>query len=529
MAEAPFGVEAFEGESQLTDEEKTRRLVLHFAIPRTLMTCDTIDGRSTEQELNTVLAEMAWGTITAETAEWDLRSDLPTLDPPDDSLISYGEFLRDKYPVGPEVEEAVAEENRQLLTKLCGGFTNPSEPGQKFRPMYDQMVKCLTFSKQVLKGYNINKVCMNEDELKEDPTAEDWSNLTRFGRYQILPAFWTLLSFLVKEKRRFSIVFRSYGKDEVPLVQKELKLFCSGQHPCYNGGNKTKKPPNMSGEKGSKDFRLQEEYIGTMDRMGQKLEFIRRNAEKKKEEGEGEKKEGEASGEAAKDAAEAEAAEEEFATGPTFTPTVYEFDGVDHPPYHKAYAGLSHQILEEVFTTAIQDDYEYWIGKGRDAKAGKLLLVDDAETKVQHIMFDGHVHRNDAHCVDVRNVVNGETIPFEEAKDIYCHRVNLWSAITDEQYFVKQVAASELKMSMRTIARKKAKQQSEEEMGPAELLKLLKDKDKVPPKEYLYRTIIPALLPALEVAQRDRPEDPISFIAFYMLRHQKQYAKSIKP
>lgn len=202
---------------------------------------------------------------------------------------------------------------------------------------------------------------------------------------------------------------------------------------------------------------------------------------------------------------------------------------MDTPPYHKAYAGLSHQILEEVFTTAIQDDHEYWTSSGRDSKAGKLLLVDDAETKVQHIFFDGHCHGNDAYCVDVRNVVNGDPIPYEDTKDIYIHRVNLWSAITDEQYFVKQVAASELKMSQRTVARKKAKQQSEEEMGPAELLKLLKDKGKVPPKEYLYRTVIPALLPALEVAQRDRPEDPISFIAFYMLRHQKQYTKSIKP
>jgi hypothetical protein len=524
MADGPLG-EAFEGDAHLTEEEKTRKLVLHFAIPRTIMTNDMIDGKSTEQELNTVLSEMAWGTIVADTGEWDLRSDLPTLDPPHDSLISYADFLRDKYPIGPEVEEAVAAENRATLAKLCGGFTNPSEPGQKFRPMYDQMVKCLTFSKQLLKGYNINKVVMNEEDLPEDKTQEDWANITRFGRFQILPAFWKLLDILVREKRRFSIVFRSFGKDEIPMVQKELKYYCQGQHPCYNNGNKTRKPPNMSGEKGSKDYRLQEEYIGQMDRMGQKLEFIQRNAEKKKQEEAGEKKDA-AEADAA---AEADVGEDLLEGGPTFTPTVYEFDGVDHPPFHKAYAGLSHEILEEVCTSAIQDDYEYWVGKGRTAKAGKLLLVDDAETKVQHIFFDGHVQGNDAHCVDVRNVVNGEQIPLEEAKDIYCHRVNLWSAITDEQYFVKQVAASELKMSQRIVARKKAKQTLEEAMGPAELLALLKDKDKVPPKEYLYRTVIPALLPALEVAQRDRPEDPISYIAFYMLRHQKQYTKTIKP
>merc|ERR1719160_959413 len=109
--------------------------------------------------------------------------------------------------------------------------------------------------------------------------------------------------------------------------------------------------------------------------MGQRLEFVRRNAAKKKEEEAGEKKD-ETTGEAAKDAAEAEAGEGDGIEGSTFQPTVYEFDGVDHPPFHKAYAGLSHQILEEVCTTAIHDDYEYWVGKGRNSKAGKLLLVD---------------------------------------------------------------------------------------------------------------------------------------------------------
>jgi protein dpy-30 len=50
----------------------------------------------------------------------------------------------------------------------------------------------------------------------------------------------------------------------------------------------------------------------------------------------------------------------------------------------------------------------------------------------------------------------------------------------------------------------------------------------LPPKDYLYRTIIPALVPALEACQRDRPADPIEFIAFYMLRHPKQYSKALK-
>lgn len=523
--------EAWEGENQLTEEEKTRRLVLHFGIPRTIMTCDMLEQRSTEHELNEVLAEMAWGTLDPETSEWILVSPDPTLDPPDESLISYKEFLCDRYPCGKDLDEAAAEQNKTHVSNKCSSFTNPGEPGQKFRPMYDMMVKNLTFSKQVLKGYNIDKVVMNEfgSDKPEDPNAEDWWNVARLGRFQVLPAFYALLTYLTKEKRRFSLVFRPFAvqgnSEEISVVQRELKLFCQGQHPCYNGGNKTKKPPNMSGEKGTKDIRLATEYIGAMDRMGEKLEWIKRNAEKKKE-GEEEKKDA-PTGEEIKDAAAQDELEEDLigGGGPTFIPTAYEFD----QNYHQAYSGLTHEILEETNTTAIKDDYDFWKDKNCQASAGKLLMVDDAETKTQHIFFDGHIHANDANCVDVRNVVNGESIPYDEANDIHFHRVNLWSAITDDQYFIKQLAAIELKMSQRIVARKKAKAAGEEELGPEELRKLLKDKDKVPAGEYLYRTVIPALAPALEVCQRDRPDDPIAFIAFYLLRHTKQYEKCLKP
>jgi len=47
-------------------------------------------------------------------------------------------------------------------------------------------------------------------------------------------------------------------------------------------------------------------------------------------------------------------------------------------------------------------------------------------------------------------------------------------------------------------------------------------------KAYIYHNIIPALAPALEIAVRDRPPDPLEFIAFYMLRHSSQYQKTVK-
>merc|ERR1711904_741198 len=223
-------------------------------------------------------------------------------------------------------------------------------------------------------------------------------------------------------------------------------------------------PPPMNGDKGSRDMRLGDEYIGQLNRMGQRLEFVKRNMTKKKE------------SEDAK--AQSSAMPLEGVGGvvepPKHTPTVYEY-----PPYHASYAGL-----------------------------------------VQHILFDGHIQANSAHCVDVRDVVSGEAIPLEAARDLFVHRVDFFQAIMDPDYFIKALSTCELNMSKRLVDLKCVKSDLQERMDP----KILKE---LPPTEYLNRTIIPALLPAVEACQRDRPKDPISFIAFYMLRHKNGYSKSL--
>jgi hypothetical protein len=372
------------------------------------------------------------------------------------------------------------------------------------------MVKCLAYTnKALIKAFNLGKdPIMEEDQAPENPDAEDAANIVRFGRHQILPAFWNLIIHLTKEKRRFSLVFRTFG-DEIAQMQMELNNFCQAQHPCFCGQNKTQKPPPMNGDKGSKDMRLGDEYIGQLNRMGQRLEFVKRNMTKKKE------------SEDAK--AQSSAMPLEGVGGvvepPKHTPTVYEY-----PPYHASYAGLLHHILEESNAAAIKDDREFWLAKNKDPAAGKLLLVDDAggmaETKVQHIFFDGHIQANSAHCVDVRDVVSGEAIPLEAARDLFVHRVDFFQAIMDPDYFIKALSTCELNMSKRLVDLKCVKSDLQERMDP----KILKE---LPPTEYLNRTIIPALLPAVEACQRDRPKDPIAFIAFYMLRHKNGYSKSL--
>jgi len=444
--------------------------------------------------------------------------DMPEADPPDDSRISYAEYLNRQYPTDSKTDPAVREKNILLAAQKRGTFTDISEPGAKFRATFDQMVKCLAYSnKALVKAFDVKKPILDESEAPEDASKDDNSQIVRYGRYQVIPAFWNLLISLTKQRRRFSIVFRTFG-DDLLTVQREHRLFCQGQHPCYSGQNKTQKPPPMDGQKASRDMLLKDEQLGRWDRIGGSLVFPRRNMET-----EGAKApEGEAVT-ATGVPTEGMGGDVAVANPLAFRPTTYEF-----PPFHAAYAGLMHHILEGANAAGIVDDRDYWDSMDKDASAGKLLLVDDggtvAETKVQHIFFDGHIKANAAHCVDVRDVVTGEPVPFADANGVYLHRVNFYQAIIDQEYFIKALDDCELKMSKRIVDRRREKKLEEEAAlleGPDALKKL-------PPKEYLYQTIIPALLPALEACQRDRPSDPIAFLAFYMLRHPRGYSKTLE-
>jgi len=498
----PLESETFPGESRLTEDERNRWLILHFALPRTIMTQDMEEGRTTEQELNNLLACMAWGTINPGTSEFVLESEDPTLDPPHAALISYAEYVDRTYPDDKNMEAAVREENIRMATELKNTCTKAGEPVVKFRPMFDQVVKNLVHSNKALaKAFDLKKVYLDETEVPEDPGLEDQRNVLRYGRYQIIPAFFSLIIQLTKDRRRFSIVFRTYNAEQLPPVQRELRLLCEGKHPAYSGQNKTQKPPPMNGEKLSRDMRLTEDNIGRMNRMSGRFEFSNRAANAPP--------------------AEPVLGDDGLPMPVPFEPTVYEF-----PPYHKAHEGLMCQILDKSNTCAIVDDYDFWKAKDRVAEAGKLLLVNHgggfAETKVQHIFFDGHIQKDNAYCVDVRDAVNGQSLSFAEADNSYMHRVDFYAACLDSDYFIKALKTCETNMSVKILESRRV---ADEKMSQGEKPEVLKT---LPPQEYLYRTVIPALLPALEACQRDRPADPIEFIAFYMLRHTHQYSKTLK-
>jgi len=294
-------------------------------------------------------------------------------------------------------------------------------------------------------------------------------------------------------------------------MQRELQLFCQGQHPAYCGQNKTQKPPLMNGEKNSRDMRLADGSVGRVDRTGGQLVFtcLGPNAQ------------GESS-------AQAEVPGEAPTQSPG--PTIYAFPP-SHEFFHEAYVGLQEQVLAVANTAALVDDYAHWQKNKRAATAAKLFLVDHAgglaETKVQHIFFDGGMGQHDARCVDVRDLVDGESLSLHEVDGMFLHRVDLYKASTEADYFITALEACERKMSQQILESRRVAPPPESTTA-ASATTGGNAEEKPTHKEWLNRNIIPALLPAMEACQRDRPEDPIEFLAFYMLRHRGQYSKSLK-
>ena len=97
-----------------------------------------------------------------------------------------------------------------------------------------------------------------EKEKKTGLTEEQKLLMTMFGegKYHLIPSFFRTLIFLKKQKREFSICFRTFGHD-LETITWEFNQFCSGLHPCFSGRNGTPMI-KFDGSKGTKDLRIRD-------------------------------------------------------------------------------------------------------------------------------------------------------------------------------------------------------------------------------------------------------------------------------
>ena len=186
---------------------------------------------------------MAWGEVVSKDgvnithssdatpdqfkeASWVLKNQALHFDSPSENLISYRQYLNKWFVVKATnsleeekyLEDTVFKERNQMLVDFL------ANEGKWFKPQYDKMMKGMKLpSKSVIKG-------SISDELRE---------IYESNRYYIIPSFFRLLLLhLRKQKREFSIAFRSHGPD-LPSIIEEFNNFCDGNHPAFNGESGT--------------------------------------------------------------------------------------------------------------------------------------------------------------------------------------------------------------------------------------------------------------------------------------------------
>ncbi|OQS05366.1 hypothetical protein THRCLA_02501 [Thraustotheca clavata] len=385
-----------------------KKLVLHFDLNRTIVMSDVAGGRSMENTLNYLLSECTYGRVVEN--KWICVSKEPSLSPPAPSLITYKKFVDELYPYDTmasgerdQVKQFNKSQKKQR-TALQSAFT--SGPGSPVLTSYQRVLDNLHFPDGPLRNAAIDAA----KSLEASGLKEAWSA----GRYYLLPSFLhflhymatigrevyitLVLSLFLLENVELSVVFRTFGED-ITEVAKELEFLCDGKHPLFLGqtlpDSMRLKPPYATFYRDGFDAQGTVLALNTL----QKVPF------------------------------HANLTPESF----------YQADVQITRGFASIQETIENTLIKDRRVSALRDYWEWWSGHAEHAEYGKLLLVTPSEVP-STIFFDDHIEETDAHIVDVRDATTGKPIPFAQAKDVYLKRVEPYYAITDQQYYIKQVA-----------------------------------------------------------------------------------------
>lgn len=204
-----------------------------------------------------------------------MLANLPEADG-DFTVCSYEDFLCKQHPRNKEASDEEKKEYNTKMAVLRAKFAAAGGAGSKFRSTQDKMLKSLSLPKGAREELGIQGdggMPPLAEEPKKNEDAEDSDTddmiaekarlrreavmlhrLFNEGRYHLIPGFFRTLMYLKKQKKEFSVVFRTFGQDLDEVVF-EFDKFCSGEHPCFNGRNNMPLV-KMDGAKNTKDFRF---------------------------------------------------------------------------------------------------------------------------------------------------------------------------------------------------------------------------------------------------------------------------------
>ncbi|CAG9326290.1 unnamed protein product [Blepharisma stoltei] len=485
-----------------------RRLILHMDMNNTVIMKDEANGYSLDFTLSKILASECWGNIVEKEGAkiWKLNFNQLSFLRPDPALVSYDEFADMQYPQKTPEEEpdparrqVLNKENKISYCKLISEFTLPGKPGYKFKSLFDKMQRCLSIPKPICDDYGL--IPTDEEEKKEEDTEEKKIVITDEedrdiikqlfygGKWLLIPSFYRMIQELKKSKREFSIVFRTFGS-ELSNVIDEFNLFCKGNHPLFNGKHGTPRL-RFDGKSKSRDMIIEDYNKGYISRNPGSEDILVLGTLNRHPNSE--------------------------------DPEEYHAGAMDEGivSIYRDFPSIQVAIQERLHRTAsmaISDDFDYWYQNGKQSEYGKLLLIDQTDYSTLQIFFDDNIGVDYGRIVDVRDVVTGEPIPYKKAINKFIFRVDPYRAIVEADYFYKSILGCE--ENWNEDIRKTEAGEVDEDKGVVEEISEWDKLQQAPTEEYLSRVILPVLLPGLQVLDIERPDDPISFLALYVLKHQ---------
>ncbi|BDA47562.1 hypothetical protein COCOBI_10-4100 [Coccomyxa sp. Obi] len=375
------------------------RLILHFDINKTVLMSDKAQGANTDHMVNVLLSECAWGRLEPG-PKWvpvgRLATDRPSNDP---QLMTYRSYLDSfllPFRIGSDPEaqryNSHAKHERQSYKRK---FTEPGQPGEMFRGVYTQLREALALP------------CETKGAVESDSKSQ---YLFGGGARHILPSFFNLLKHLHAQKRDFSIIFRTFGADIMEVVD-EMNMFATGQHPCYP-------EVRMDGSDGSAtDLRMS---------VPQSTSAFLRITTK-------------SDGSLLLEGASEEVLKAKELSRETIQQSVNAGQGQLHTDFASMHAAIMAKACRGNRAYAIRDYYPFWKSRNERSRAGKVLLLDPTDQDTIQIFFDDNIGHGAAHIVDVRDMLTGEGLAFQEVVGRHIMKVEPLNAILDPQYFVRAV------------------------------------------------------------------------------------------
>jgi len=373
-----------------TPRRFSRHLVLNMDVNKTVIMTDAATGKTAEAVVNEELANACWGYEVD--GQWRMQLAQPSVyrppaEPGEPEYVSYAEWVGAAFP---------GQEERPTRARLKGSFTCGDQPGSSLGELAKKMVGNL---------------------LRPDG-----------GEVTLIPAFFELLLHLKRERRSFTLCFRTFGED-MEVIAEELTRFCEGKHPLYPG-------VRMDGSDGDPDYRLRlsdPDRFGTFHREDGQISLIMGTVEQP---GEGRHR--------------------DVKDGARF------YKGMPGVRILSGYPGVRDFLWKRCAvsgTIGLRDYYPYWKSKKMSSEGGKLFMFDPTRQASQHaLFFDDNIGFEDSHIVQPISLRDPERRFFTTAllQSHLCKAEPL-EAISDPFYFVRHVQRLERGFERKLQAQEKLK------------------------------------------------------------------------